>query len=379
MTLGNLTLPSFLTQPIFNNTPLDYLLAGVILIAGFAATQFFRAVILRSLKRWADRTRTPIDNFLVRALGNALTPLGNLGTVYLALGNLNLHPILQEGIRYGAVLWATVIGIQFLTKILEYGIRTYLSHRSQGELDQSVEALFPIMRILVWAIGLIFLLDNIGFDVSAIIASLGVGGIAIAFAAQGILGDLFSYFSILLDRPFVLGDFIVVGDFVGTVEHIGIKTTRLTSLTGEELVMANTNLTSSRIRNYKHMQERRISFSLGVVYEITAEQLAQIPSIIAEIITGITDVRFDRAHFSAYGDFSLNYEVVYYVLTPDYGRYMDIQQQINLELFERFEAAGIEFAYPTQVQYLQPAPEMRQVLKGHGNGQGDRELATQNS
>jgi small-conductance mechanosensitive channel len=179
-----------------------------------------------------------------------------------------------------------------------------------------------------------------------------VGGIAVALAAQNILGDLFSSMSIVLDKPFVLGDFIIVGDLMGTVEKIGLKTTRIKSLSGEQLVFSNSDLLNSRIRNFKRMQERRAVFSIGVTYETPYEKLQTIPATIREVIESQELARFDRAHFASYGDFALVFEIVYYMKRPEYDLYMDTQQAINLELFRRFAESGIAFAYPTQTVHL---------------------------
>ena len=195
-------------------------------------------------------------------------------------------------------------------------------------------------------------MDSLGVKISALIAGLGIGGIAIALAAQTILGDLFSCFIIFFDRPFVTGDFIIIGEFKGTVDKIGLKTTRLISLGGEQLIFSNTDLTNSRIRNYKRMDRRRIVFEFGVIYQTTLTQLKKIPQIVEEIITQIPETTFDRAHFASYGDFSLNFEVVYYVNDRDYNKYMNIQQEINFQIKETFEKEGIEFAYPTQTLFL---------------------------
>ena len=197
-----------------------------------------------------------------------------------------------------------------------------------------------------------FFLDNMGFEISAVIAGLGIGGIAVALAAQTILKDLFSYFSILFDRPFEIGDFIIIGEYLGTIEHIGIKTTRIRSLGGEQVILSNTDLTSSRVRNYKRMDKRRVLFKLGVTYQTSLEQLKAIPGIIKNAIENVEDTIFDRAHFFSYGDFSLVFEVVYYVKSRDYNKYMDIQQEINFAINEEFKNRDIEFAYPTQTLYL---------------------------
>ena len=200
--------------------------------------------------------------------------------------------------------------------------------------------------------GLVFLLDNLGFKVSAVITGLGIGGIAVALAAQTILGDLFAYFVIFFDRPFEIGDFIIVGDKLGSVEYIGLKTTRVRSLSGEQLVFSNKDLTDSRIHNYKKMERRRVVFQLGVIYQTTLEQVKEIPAIVKQIIENQKDTAFDRGHFAKYGDFSLNFEFVYYVVGSDYNKYMDIQQAINLEIYKVFEEKGIEFAYPTQTLFM---------------------------
>jgi small-conductance mechanosensitive channel len=261
---------------------------------------------------------------------------------------------LQQTIRALVVIATTAIAIRFLTQLIEFAVRSYLLKKGDIKLERDFSALMPIVRIIIWAIGAVFLLDNLGFDISAVIASLGIGGLAIAFAAQGVLGDLFSYFSIILDRPFSLGDFINVGDIFGTVEYIGIKTTRIKSIGGEQVIIANTDLTSSRIRNFKHMTRRRIAFNLGVLYETPQEKLAMLPVIIQQIIDSQEFTTFDRAHFLSYGDFSLNYEIVYYVESGDYALSMDIQQKINLAIFEAFAQEKIEFAYLTNVTDMQP-------------------------
>ena len=217
----------------------------------------------------------------------------------------------------------------------------------------AMDVLSFVARVVIWSLVLLLILDNLGIDVTALVAGLGVGGIAVALAAQNILGDLFASLSIVLDQPFIVGDFLVIGEHMGTVEKVGIKTTRLRSLSGEQLVFSNNDLLGSRIRNYGRMFERRVVFSLGVTYQTSAEQLKLIPTIIRQAVEAQEKVRFDRAHFQKYGDFALIFEVVYYVLSPNYSEYMDIQQAINLEIFRTFEEAGIEFAYPTQTVFVE--------------------------
>ncbi len=246
-------------------------------------------------------------------------------------------------------LWATAALTMFLT----------MRRARQLAADPSTVAAMDLvgffLRLVVWAAVLLVLLDNLGVNITTLIAGLGVGGIAVALAAQNVLGDLLSSMSIVFDKPFVVGDFIIVGEFMGSVEYVGIKTTRLRSLSGEQVVFSNTDLLSSRIRNYGRMFERRVVSSIGVTYQTPAAKLRRIPEIIREIVKSQEKVRFDRAHFQKFGDSALMFEFVYYVLTPDYNYYMDVQQTINLALFEKLAAEGVEFAYPTQTLFLSGA------------------------
>jgi len=238
----------------------------------------------------------------------------------------------------------------------------WLDHRRKATLEEdkavagSIGIIRFVARLAVWAMVLLLTLDNLGVDITALVAGLGIGGIAVALALQNVLGDLLASLSIALDQPFVIGDFVVVGEHMGTVEYIGIKSTRLRSLDGEQIVISNADLLGARVHNYGRMYERRASFKLGIVYETPRGKIEAVPGIIRRAIEAQPKTRFDRAHFAAYGDFSLNFEAVYYVLEPDYGVFMDIQQAINLQILDEFTREGIEFAYPTSVQYNRPLP-----------------------
>jgi small-conductance mechanosensitive channel len=226
----------------------------------------------------------------------------------------------------------------------------------------SIGILRFIATLTIWTVVLLLTLDNLGIDVTALVAGLGIGGIAVALAVQNMLGDLFAALSITLDEPFVVGDFLILDDFMGSVEYIGIKSTRLRSLSGEQIVMPNSDLVSSRVRNYGRMQERRVVFTLRVTYDTPYAMIEAIPAIIRAAIERQEGTRFDRSHFATYGMHALEYESVYYVLTGDYNRYMDTQQAINLEIFREFARRGIAFALPTQKLLLEgighaPEPE----------------------
>ncbi|RLB75629.1 MAG: mechanosensitive ion channel family protein [Deltaproteobacteria bacterium] len=282
-----------------------------------------------------------------------MIPLGYLASFYISINILTLNSSLKKVIDIFAIALITIFTARFLTDLSGYGFKLYLRTRTKNiSLERSLNSVLRIIKFLVWALAIIFFLDNLGFKISTVIAGLGIGGIAIGLAAQAILKDLFSYFSILFDRPFEIGDFIIIGDYLGTVEYIGAKTTRIRSLGGEQLIFSNTDLTDSRIRNYKRMDKRRVVFRVGVTYQTTLEQLKEMPRVIENVIKSVKDTAFDRAHFFSYGDFSLIFEIVYYVVGSDYNKYMDIQQEINLALKEEFEKRGIEFAYPTQTLFI---------------------------
>lgn len=348
---------TMLHRSFLGNELVAYLMMAGLLLGGFLAVRIFQWLVIGQLERWAQRTSTVIDDFLISALRRALLPVLYYGVVYLALRSLTLNAGIDRALTFIGVVLITFASIRFLMQAIQFVLfSVWLPTRPDAaNLERQIKALLPIVTILVWALGLVFLLDNLGFKVSTIIAGLGIGGVAVALASQAVLGDLFSYFAIMLDRPFELDDFIIVGDFMGTIEHIGIKTTRIRSLGGEQLVFSNKDLTDSRVRNYKRMQLRRVVFKLGVTYATPTEKLQKATEMIQDIIKKTPDTRFDRAHFFAYGDFNLVIEVVFYVLSADYNKYMDVQQTINLAIKEAFKKEGIEFAFPTQTVHLHRA------------------------
>jgi len=320
------------------------------------------SVVLGIVVRWlarrvaqlAARTKTRADDFAgdllahtksfffvavgVLAGAQVLTLPGGVRTALLR--GVVVVLLLQTG------LWASALVVAILK---EYQARNL---QSDPAAATTIGALVFIGRVTVWALVLVVALDNLGVDITALVTGLGIGGIAVALAVQNVLGDLLASLSIVLDKPFVVGDFLAVDDLLGSVEYVGLKTTRLRSLSGEQLVFSNTDLLKSRIRNYGRMFERRIVFTVGVTYDTPRAKLEQIPDILREAVEKQEKTRFDRAHFKAFGAYSQDFEVVYYVTVPDYNAYMDIQQAINLHIHARFEDAGIEFAFPTQTLYV---------------------------
>ena len=340
-------------QVFLENRIADYLIFAGLFLAGFGIIKIFQHFILSRLKKWAKNTATTIDDFLVGIIQRLLLPLAFFGAFYLSVNTLSLHPLLNKIINIIGMIVLMVFSARLAIALIGYGSNLYFTKKGKEVMpDRSLKGILNVLKFVVWALAVIVFLDNMGFKVSTVIAGLGIGGVAIALAAQAVLKDLFSYFSILFDRPFEVGDFIILDEYLGTIEHIGIKTTRIRSLSGEQLIFSNADLTSSRVRNYKRMGKRRVVFKLGVTYQTSLEQLKVIPGAIEKIIKGVKGTTFDRAHFSSYGDFNLVFEVVYYVMSRDYNIYMDTQQEINFAIKKEFEAREIEFAYPTQTVFL---------------------------
>ena len=308
-----------LNQTYFGNTISAYIIALGIFVVGIILLKIFKSIILFRLKKWSEKTETTLDDFLIKGIEKSIVPLLYYGAFYMGITSLALSSQALNVIKIISLFLLTF----FIVRLISSGIMFTMSYfiRKQERGDEKVRQLrgmTVLINIFIWVLGIVFLMDNLGFNISAVIAGLGIGGIAIALAAQAILGDLFSYFVIFFDRPFEVGDFITTGDKSGTVEYTGIKTTRIRALSGEQLVFSNTDLTNSRIHNFKKMQERRVVFKLGVVYQTPAAQLEEIPKIVKAIIEKHNDVRFDRGHFASYGDFSLNFEFVYFVFGADY-------------------------------------------------------------
>lgn len=345
----------FLQTEIAGNSIQTWLIALAITVMVILVAGVVRYIGVKQLKRVVEQSRASYWAILLTAVRKTrwlfililALFIGSLVLVTPAMTREIINTVVTIALLIQAGLWASAA--------LQVGMEKY--RQRQIEKDPAsvttLNVLNFIGKIILWAIVLLLVLDNLGVNITALVAGLGVGGIAIALAVQTILGDLFASLSIVLDKPFMVGDFLIVGDLLGSVEYVGLKTTRLRSLSGEQLVFSNSDLLNSRIRNYGRMYERRVPFNLGVTYQTQRENLKKIPEIIREAVEKQDKARFDRSHFKEYGNFALIFESVYYVLGPDYNEYMDIQQAINLHIHERFEQEGIEFAYPTQTVFVQ--------------------------
>ncbi|WP_420473773.1 mechanosensitive ion channel family protein [Noviherbaspirillum sp. ST9] len=350
----------------------DVLTAGIVFMAVLLALLLVKAFAARQLRRWASDGRFQLLAYAEQILTATRLPFMLAVSLLASISQMDIPADQRKWIHYA---WIVILVSQIAlwgNRMITLAVARAFERQREADPAAATHLMLAglVGRIILWSLALLVALDNLGFNITTLMASLGIGGIAVALAVQNILGDIFSSVSIALDKPFVIGDFIVVDNFMGTVEYIGMKTTRLRSLGGEQIVISNTELLKNRIRNFKRMQERRVAFEFGIAYETPPSEVERIPALLRKIVTQERfATRFDRAHFKAYGDSALQFEVVYYVLDPDYNKYMDIQQGINLALLRAFRERGIAFAYPTRTLYLSsPADGLPvQAAPGHAS------------
>ncbi len=348
----------------------DWMIAGAVAASSIVLSLLIRwgaAAVLRSrlerIKRRATADRAGDDSldkeeavslpsapqleFAVQLIRSFIFPGLIIGGFAIATQTLALPANLESIANALFVVLFSLVVIRFLTTIINELFRRAAVQTGTVDLTR-IRPLRAITVFVVWIAGVLFLLDNLGFDVTAIVAGLGITGIAVALAAQAVLGDLFSYFVILFDRPFEIGDFVVAGDVTGSIERIGVKTTRIRAIGGEQIIVGNSSLTGGSVRNFKRLEQRLVIVKIGVEYGTSATLLKQIPQIVEEVIRKEAEAEFLRVHFSEYGEWSLVFDVLYRVLSPDFVLHMDIKQRINLGIYEACEEHGIRFALPTR-------------------------------
>lgn len=346
----DLQLEKILNMKWQGNTMLDWAFALGFVLVTLMVLWVVKAVALRRLGDLTMRLKLNSGAVFLDALQKTQPLVLFLIALWMGAQQLELPKKTDHLIdRLTLAAMLVQLGL-WAMRLLDGWMKSYRERRLATNPDAvtSFSAFSILLKLAAWICIALLILENFGVDVTALMAGLGIGGVAVALAAQNILGDLFASLSIAVDRPFVVGDFLVLGEYMGTVEYIGMKNTRLRSLSGEQIVMSNTNLLGSRIRNYGRMYERRVATSISVTYQTTREQLKAIPDLLRSIIEKQTLTRFDRAHLKSFGDSGIEIEYVYYVVSADYNTYMDINQRINLAMLESFEAQGIEFAYPTR-------------------------------
>jgi len=343
-----------LEQILLDNTIADWASALGIALGTLVGLRILHRFVIRRLAAYARTTATPLDDIAADTLAATrlllLVPLALYAAAQVVTLPVRAERVLGQLAVVTLLLQAAIWGHHFIDSWTRHTLR--VKRTEDAASTSTVAVLAFLARLGLWSFVLLLALDNLGFNITALLTGLGIGGVAVALAAQNILGDLFASMSIVLDRPFEVGDFIVVGDQLGTVEYIGLKTTRVRSLSGEQIVFSNADLLNSRIRNYKRMHERRVPFTFGVVYQAPPDLLESIPALVRACIEAQAKTRFDRAHFKEYGDSALVFEAVYFVLDADYNVYMDIHQAVLLALFRRLRERGIEFAYPTRTLHV---------------------------
>ena len=320
---------------------------------GIALTLLISFVFKKILPRLANKTKSNFDDFIIREITNLIFPLGSIAVLFLAERKLQLPGGLNRPYELILTIAAAVVFVRLINRL---GIRLLqgLARRSGREdIEQLVRTLFPLLKSLTWIVVSLIVLQSQGVKLTVVWGLLSAGGIGLGLALKEPAQELFAYLMILIDKPFTIGQFIAVDSVSATVEKIGVRSTHLRSLRGEIVVINNSTLTSSNIENFATMQQRRMIYSIGVTYQTTADQIQSIPTTIQTIIENTNHTIFNRCHFTTFGDYSLNFEIVYYIDNRDYTLAMDIQQSINLSIMRKFEEQGIEFAFPSQTLYLE--------------------------
>jgi small-conductance mechanosensitive channel len=348
-------MPRFLDYIIYNNSVLRYLIFFGALLVCLILIRIVGHAFFKHLDKAIKKRRPSSDGFLVKNAKRYVLPVAYFTAFFLLTRILVIGPKLQDIINMVTLAFVAIMAALFASSVIVLLFNKYWESRQKdANKELAVKTISGLLKIIIWSVAVILFLDNIGVKINTLIAGVGIGGVAVAFAAQSFLGDIFCFFTIFFDRPFEIGDYIEAGQQMGIVEHIGLKTTRLRALSGEQLIFSNTDLTGSRIKNYKTLEQRRVLFTLGVTYDTSAEKLKAIPAMIKDIIESVPETAFGRTHFVSFGDYSLKFETAYFVLGSDYDKYLNTHQEINLRIKEAFEARGIAFAFPTQTVCLTP-------------------------
>jgi small-conductance mechanosensitive channel len=349
--------PNPLDWPFYHNTLRDWLLALGLATGVFLGLVLVRRLLSRHMETVAKRTSRDIDDIVARTIHH--TRLFFLAAVALDIGSdwLTLPPHVETAVRNITTVLIFLQIALWINDLVGFVLHRYSARRAMyGDVQSptTLAALGIAARIVLWLIIVLIALDNLGVHVTTLVAGLGISGVAVALAVQNVLGDVFAALSIITDKPFVVGDAITVDNFTGTVESIGIKSTRVRSTTGEQIIFANTDLLKSRIRNWKRMHERGVYLTTKVGYETPRAVIERVPEMIREIVSAQRDVRFVRSHIKALGDAAIEVETLYFIQSPSYDVYMDVQGQIAVALLNRFGDEGVVIATPLHTVVLRP-------------------------
>ncbi|MCX6093545.1 MAG: mechanosensitive ion channel family protein [Candidatus Bipolaricaulota bacterium] len=347
----------FLQTTFYNNPVGRWLAAAAVVLFTWVFLQVFTRIAIRRLRKIAERTQGRLDDLLVELLHKTRFLFVFVISAYAGSQLLTLPTTATKILHVGFVLAMLAQAGYWGNGLVAFWLARTVRRRFGGDASAatSLAALGFIAKLVIWAVVLLIALDNMGVNITTLVAGLGITGLAVALGVQSVFKDAFASLSIIVDKPFVIGDFIAVGDLSGTVERVGLKTTRVRSLSGEQIVFANGDLLDSRLRNYKAMTERRIAFSFGLEYGTPTAEVEGVPALVKAEIEKVPGVRFDRCHLKSFADSALSFEVVYFVLTADYLEHVNAQHAINLGILRALEARGVRLAYPTRTLYVRSA------------------------
>ncbi len=337
------------------NTVVQYLLALGVFLASWCALYIFRVVIVHRLEALSKKTKTDIDDVIITIIKQIGWPFYFFMSLAISFRFIERPEFLKAVSAKVALIVVAYYAVKASMGLIDYAKEKAIEKRKKegdGQDYTVINLLSKVVKVAIWVVAVLVILSNMGYNVSTLVAGLGIGGIAIAFALQNVLSDIFASFSIYFDKPFQVGDFIVVGNDMGTVEKIGIKSTRLRSSQGEEMIISNKELTEARVRNFKKLERRRVTFKIGVTYETSTTKLKKIPEIIKKIFDKIDMCDLDRVHFAEFADSALIYEIVYFVNSNEHMIHMDKRQEINFVIRDAFEKEKIGMAYPTRTIYV---------------------------
>ena len=349
------SLTGILTSDLGKNTGKDYMIFFLVFLVLIVILRLFKNYVVSYFKKLATKSKTDIDDIIVEFISHIKWTFYIIISFWFSAKTLILPELISTILEYAVIISIVYYTVKGMLKVVDYVVTLQVDkrHREDRKEDTSlIKVLGRLTKAVIWILAILLIISNLGINITSLVAGLGIGGIAIAFALQNILQDLFSSFSIYFDKPFKIGDYITIGEDKGVVKHIGLKSTRIQALQGQEIVISNKELTSTRINNYKLMEKRRIVFNFGLEYSTPLKKVKQAKTIIQNVFKKVKLADLDRTHFHNFGDFSLNYEVVYYLASNDYEEYMDTQQEINFLIKEQFEKAKIEMAFPTQTIFV---------------------------
>lgn len=350
-----LDMTALLAYPFGGNTVQQYLFSVGVFLAAWIVLYIFRVIIVHRLEALSKKTKTDVDDVIIAIIKQIGWPFYFFLSLAAGLQFIEQPELLKMISINVALVVIAYYGVKSLMGFIDYATDKVIERQKKAGNGQDrtvVDLLNKIAKGTLWVVAILAILSNLGYNISALMAGLGVGGLAIAFALQNVLADIFASFSIYFDKPFKVGDFIIVGTDAGTVEKIGIKSTRIRAPQGEEMVISNKELTEARVRNFKKLEKRRIIMTIGVTYETPAKKIKKIPEIIKKIFDKIEMVDLNRVHFKEFADSSLNFEIVYFLNSKEYIDHMDRKQEINFAILDAFSKEKIDMAYPTRTIHM---------------------------